>query len=87
MPAYNEVSEYVLGFESKHSQGLINTELEEVLEHFKLTHTLNMDKYYTAMYANTCMVIEGEIVSYHQDVIHGIVCAIEDRELTVGEWD
>ena len=87
MSNYRDVSDYVENFDSKHKQGLIRSEVAIVLEHFNKTHTLNMDKYYDAMYCNTCMVIDEEIINYHCDIIQGIVCAIENRELTSGEWD
>jgi hypothetical protein len=87
MTISQEVTKYVDEFKTKHSMGFIKSEVEMVIEHFKSKYKFNMDKYYDAMYGNTCMVVEDQIVNYHCDVIMGVVCGIEDRELTVEEWD
>tara|TARA_R110001606_G_scaffold134259_1_gene270598 strand:- start:15122 stop:15385 length:264 start_codon:yes stop_codon:yes gene_type:complete len=82
-----EVNVYINKFKTKHKQGFIPSECEHVIEYFKSKYKFNMDKYYKAMYGNTCMVIDGEIITYQCDITLGIKCGIENREQTVEEWD
>lgn len=82
-----EVNQYVNNFKTKYDMGFISAESEIVLEHFKSKYKFDMDKYYEAMYGNTCMVIDEQIVTYHCDIALGIMCGIEERKLTAPEWD
>ncbi len=87
MYSTEEVWDYLNKFKTKYKHGFIRSECETVVEYFKSKYEFSMDKYYDAMYGNTCMVIEGETITYHCDIHLGIVCGIENREQTIEEWD
>jgi len=69
--------EEVIGFTSIEQTLLLN-------DHFS---DMDVTRYYGSMLGNTCMVIEGQTRTYHCDVITGIMCALEDRDMTYFEWD
>lgn len=63
-------------------------ELETILKKYKnLYPKFSMEHYSSAMRGNTCMMHGGKLVMYHCDVFKAIQAGIENRELTVGEWD
>lgn len=87
MTKADEVWNYIDKFKTKHKEGFVFSEVEQVIEHFKSKYKLNMDKYYKSMYGNTCMVINEETITYRGDLGLALCCAIENREQTIEEWD
>ena len=39
------------------------------------------------MGVNTCIIIDEQAITFHVDIIKGIVCAIEDRGQDIFEFD
>jgi hypothetical protein len=80
-----QLKDLVYNYPTKHEQGFIRAELQDILSKFP---DIRMDKYNDAMMGNTCMLdkIDGVII-YHCDVYKAILCGIEDRNLTLNEWD
>ena len=79
------LNELVYDYPTKHKAGFIQTEIEDLLSKFE---NLNMDKWDSAMMGNTCMMDANDgIISYHCDVLGALRCAIENRDLTLPEWD
>ena len=78
------IQETVETFKTKNTEGFTNPELGELLKQFP---GMNMDKYYSAMTGNTCMMIDGEMIFYHCDIITAIRCGVENRDIRLSEWD
>lgn len=74
----------VYKWKTKYEEGFIQEEQEELLKKFP---NINMEKYNKAMYGNTCMIRDDKIITYHCDIYKALLCGIENRELTLGEWD
>lgn len=79
------LQDLVYNYPTKSPYGLLDEEIKQlVTDNFK---EFNWDKYYDAMMGNTCMTYEGKIVNYHCDVITGIKCGIENRNIHFSEFD
>ena len=81
---YKEIRRVVYNFKTKNKEGFVQSEIDKLLSDYK---GINMDKFNSAIYGNTCMIIDGEIVTYHCDVEMALICGIEGRDLTGWEWD
>lgn len=79
-----EIENLVYNYETKSEHGFNNHEIESILLNFP---DINMDKFWSAMTGNTCMVEDNMVVNYHCDIYKAIVCGIENRDLTPYEWD
>lgn len=80
---YKKIQKAVIDYPTKYKEGFINIEIVDLLENLNI----NKKKFNKAMGVNTCMLIDGNLITYHTDIIKGIVCAIEDREQNSIEWD
>lgn len=78
------IQERVRDFKTKHKEGFVSSEIEELLKDFP---SINMKKFNSALNHITAISIEGEIVIYHQDVEVALLCGIENRDLTDEEFD
>lgn len=76
--------EDVYNYPTKSPYGFTNEEMAELLKKYP---NVNMEKFNNAMWGNTCMMIEGKIITYHCDVAKALQCGLENRDLTVDEWD
>lgn len=74
----------VYNYKTKYEHGFTKEEQEELLKEFP---EISMEKYNEAMFGNTCMMIDGKIITYHCDVEHALYCGIENRGMTQAEWD
>lgn len=82
---YKELSGLVYNYPTKHKEGFIATEEKDLLSKFP---NINMEKYNNAMTGNTCMLNEEDgIIMYHCDILKALNCGIENRDLTIYEWD
>lgn len=81
---YNRLHQEVMNFPTKHSMGFINSEIEELLSRYP---NASLDKFQEALMCHTCMLIDNELITYHNDILLALTCAIENRDPTVGEWD
>ena len=70
-------------YKTKHKEGFTGYEIEFILEKYKI----DKDKFYEALGVNTCMMVEGDYITYHCDVEKGLRCVIEDRDQNILEWD
>ena len=82
--ARKNLKDYVYNYPTKHKQGFIKDDLEKILNEFP---RVNMDKFNDAMMGNTAMLINNEIINYHIDVYHALLAGLENRNLTIGEFD
>lgn len=74
----------VYKFPTKHEEGFTKKEQEELIKKFP---NINKKKYDEAMFGNTCMMKDNQIITYHCDVYTALLCGIENRGMTQAEWD
>jgi len=79
-----DLEKLIYEYPTKYKEGFTGAELKELIDKFP---DMNMDKYNDAMMGNTCMVIDGQTIIYHCDVLTGLRCGIEDRDIRLSEWD
>lgn len=79
-----ELEKLVYSYPTKYDIGFTDEEQQLLLKKFP---NINMDKYNNAMMGNTCQMRGNKIISYHQDVYHALLCGLENRDLTIAEWD
>lgn len=81
---YKELEEKIYNYPTKYKEGFIKEEIEEIVKEYP---SMNMDKFYEALRGNTCTVREGKMITYHCDILKAVTCGLENRNLTVAEWD
>jgi len=79
-----EIQDKIYSYKTKHKEGFLQTEIDTLLIDYP---DINMDMFNDALMGNTCMVKDGKIVQYHCDIYKAIICGIENRGLTLNEWD
>lgn len=79
-----EIQDKIYSYKTKHKEGFLQTEVNTLLIDYP---NINMDKFNDALMGNTCMLKDGKIVQYHCDIYKAIICGIENRGLTLNEWD
>jgi hypothetical protein len=77
------VEEFVYDYPTKYVQGFMGSEIITILEKYDIDN----EKFFTALGVNTVMNIEGNFITYHCDILKGLLCVIENREQTFEEWD
>lgn len=78
------VSEY----KTQYEYGFTKFEMEEVKSAVKEHYpNFNEEKYNSCFYGNTCMFIDGNIITYHTDLITALLCGIENRNMKNYEFD
>jgi len=65
-------------------EGFTNEEVAIILNKFD---NIKDERVHSAMFGNTCMMIDNLMINYPWDVAVALRCGIEDRELMVEEWD
>lgn len=79
----SEIEKIIDKFPTKHKQGFTQSEVNELLTKLEV----DREKYNEALGVYTCMLIDGESITYHSDVSLGIRCAIENRKPRTYEFD
>ena len=80
-----KLEELVYNYPTKHKQGFIKSEMEDILTKFP---DINIDKYNDAMMGNTCMWNENDgIITYHCDLLTALSCGINGRDVKWFESD
>lgn len=79
-----QIEKIVYDYPCNSGYGFNSLEIKDILSKFP---TINMDKWYNAMMCNTGLVDDGEIITYHCDVLKGIICGVENRDLKIYEFD
>ena len=77
------VEDLIYQYPTKNEHGCVASEIKDILTKYNIDE----DKFYIGLGINTCMVINGETITYHCDIIKGLLCVIENREQTFEEWD
>ena len=78
------LEKFVYGYKTKNEQGFTHSEILTIL---KLFPTVKKEKFFDALNGITCMIIGGEIVTYHCDIVTALNCGLENRNITLSEWD
>lgn len=81
-----ELETLVYNWPTNNIHGFNPKEIEQILNQVG-KENMNMEKYYNAMMGNTCMMDEHGIIQYHCDILAGLRCGLENRDLTMDEWD
>lgn len=85
---HSKIEEIVNGGDWKdwrtNKEGFTNVEIAIILNKFD---NINNEKVHGAMFGNTCMMINNHLINYPWDVSMALRCGIENRDLTVEEWD
>ena len=84
---YKELRELIYNYPTKSKWGFTNDEIKQLLETNFKDVEFNQNKYNDAMMGNTCMMEDNEIINYHCDVLKGISCGLENRNLKWNEFD
>lgn len=72
-PTYNSLYQRVYGYKTKHSMGYTSKEMQEVINSYP---ELDKVKFEDAMMGNTGAVIDGEFLTYHVDVLNGLLAGL-----------
>ena len=80
----DKLKNLVYSYETKYDEGFIDSEIEDILSKFS---NLNMDKFQNALYGNTCMLKNNDVIMYHCDILTALRCAAENRNMYSYEWD
>lgn len=78
-----DIDKIVYDYPTKNKQGFVQSEIDKLITE----HNMDADAFYKALGVNTCMIIKGEIVTYHCDIAKAFHCVIENRDQTLDEWD
>lgn len=80
----NKLYVLVYSWPTKYYEGFTDSEIKELLAKFPDIHK---DKFDKALIGNTCVVVDSMVISYHCDILKALRCGIENRNLTMFEWD
>ena len=80
---YQELKDTVYNYKTKHDSGFTREEQLRLCDELRVNKSIYLAK----LGVNTGLLIGNECITYHCDVLKGLQCVLEDRELTVLEWD
>lgn len=79
------IVEHVFGFKTKHKEGFIQSEIDEILKSYP---DIDMGRFLNALTGITCMGDEhGNSIIYHVDIATAITLGVEKRDMHQHEWD
>lgn len=81
---YTQLKNFIYNYKTVYPQGFTFDEIKDVLTHFP---SVNIEKYNNAMTCLTCFAIDGNTVIFHCDVLTGIRCGLENRDISPLEFD
>jgi hypothetical protein len=76
-------SEIIAKASRKNEIGFTGVEIQLML----LYNNIDVDKFYDALGVNTCTMIDGQIITYFWDVENALDRVLNDRDMTLDEWD
>ena len=77
------IDKLIYEYPTKNKQGFVHSKITKLITE----HNMDSDAFYKALGVNTCMIINGEVVTYHCDIAKAFRCVKENREQTLDEWD
>jgi len=77
------LDDYIFSYPTKHKEGFTDSEM------LKLIYDLHLGKarFFSKLGINTAIVIDGDWLTYHTDVLRTARMIIENREMYLYEWD
>lgn len=82
---FKELKDKVYNYPTKHFEGFLEEELKQLLQ--KEFPKIKLEDYHSKLGVHTAMLKEDGIITYHSDVILGITCCLENREISLLEFD
>lgn len=79
-----QIIQIIRDYPRKYKYGFKQEEIKELLKSFP---DINMDKYDNALSHITAIFHEKQILIYPQDVLQGIICGLENRDINEFEFD
>lgn len=80
---YKTLEDLVYNYKTKYQEGFTG---EEILSFIK-EQNLDKDVFFDKLGINTGMLLNGDCITYHCDILKGLICALENREQSIYEWD
>ena len=78
-----DIKELIEEYPTKNKEGFIHSEIMEII----IKYGIPSDTFFDALGVNTCMMIDGDMVTYHCDIMTALYCVVEGREKHPWEWD
>lgn len=78
------IKDVIYNYPTKNEHGFTTEEIKKLL---KLFGGISVRKFNKKLGIHTAMLIDGEIITYHCDVLMAIRCCLENREQTFAEFD
>jgi hypothetical protein len=78
-----KAEEIVRNAKRKNEIGFTGSEIKQLL----IDNNIDSDKFYDALGVNTCVMIDGEIITYFWDIEKALDCVINNRDMDITEWD
>jgi hypothetical protein len=78
-----DVQKLIEEYPTKHKEGFIGSEIITIINKYGISS----DAFFDALGVNTCMIIDGDMITYHCDIITALYCVLEDRDKHLWEWD
>ena len=85
---YEELTEFITNYPVSNEHGFTINEQRNVIDVLSNQYpNFNTDAYWAAQNNITSTIDNGNIITYHTDVLLSCVCAIESRKPTAYEFD
>lgn len=82
------IKEMVYGYPTQYETGFILKEIHYLKAVCKKIYPNFSDKKFEdALTGNTCMMKDGNIITYHCDLLTALKCGAENRDMTQTEFD
>ena len=80
-----DINKFIYGFKTRFDEGFTPEEVQEVLD--KVKNEIDLSKFNEVMMCNTCIIKEDIPLIFHCDLITGLRCGIENRDIHWWEFD
>jgi len=74
----------VYEYKTKYNIGFTSTEIKEIISEFPY---FNKEEFHNALTSITCQMRDNQLIIYHCDVLTAIKCGMENRKMTILEFD
>lgn len=78
-----DLKKLVYEWPTKHKEGFTYNEQLDIISYMGCDKETYLDK----LGINTCIVIDGETITYHCDILTALRCTLENRDKYLYEWD
>lgn len=81
---YQDIANLIYEYPVKSQYGFNKNEIKSLLQKYP---NLNIDAFNNALMGVTGMVEDNEFIYYKHDILKAFQCGLENRGLTLEEWD